>query len=613
MSLKNDLLKEPRQRKYTARDFNNLRSQLVSYARQYFPNSIQDFSESGLGGLFVDLAAYVGDNMSFYLDHQFAESFSDSAVETKNIERHLKKSNVKIVGASPAIVPISFYVQVPAININSTVQPLQSALPIIQAGTKVSADNGTQFILVEDIDFTAIDSDGKLLAQQRIGQTDASGNLQTFVLIATGDCISGEEATDTFTINSSFVPFRKLTLTNANVSQIISVNDSFGNVYYEVSSLTDDVVYLNVQNTRDDFGVVSEALKIVPAPYRFTSDVDLSSRKTILTFGGGSAETLEDDIIPDPTQFAINFSNRRTLSRTALNPNKMLSSKTLGVATVNTELTITYRFGGGLTHNVGINEIRTIDTLRMIFPGNPTQIVASQVRRSVEITNNSKAEGGEDAPTVDELRELIPTANAAQERIVSRQDILARVFTMPSNFGRVFRATTHTNSNNLSSTQLFILSRDADGYLTLSPDSLKLNLVKYLNPYRMINDIIDILDGQIINIQVKFDVVIDPTLNKTSVLQQVLLRLKTFFKIQNFYMDQPIILSEVRNNIMSTKGVISINMLSINGISNNNNGLTYSDIVFDTNSNTIKDIIYPPIGGIFELKYPDVDIIGRSI
>jgi len=613
MALKNTVIKEPRQRKYLARDFDSFRAQLVTYCRRYYPNNLQDFTENGLGGLLIDVAANVGDAMSFYLDHANQELDPSLAVEERNIERHLRNSGVTITGASPANVEVQFYIQVPSEQVDSTTRPARSALPVIKSGSKFSADNGTIFVLVEDVDFRKLNNDGSLVAVQKIGKTTNSGDIQTFILIAAGTCVSGQEATDTFTINNTFVPFRKLTLTNPDVTQIISVNDSYGNEYYEVSSLTDDVVYKNIPNIRDDVEDVPEAIQIVPTPYRFTVDVALHNRKSTLTFGSGNVNTVEDDIIPDPSEFAINYKYRRTFSRQAINPAKMLATKTMGIATTNTELTVLYRYGGGLDHCVGANEVRSIETLIMTFPNNPSSIVASQVRQSVEISNEMKAVDGEDAPSVDELKFLIPSANASQERSVTRQDLIARVFTMPSNFGRVYRAAIRKNPNNVLSTQLFVISRDADGFLTLSSDSLKLNLVKYLNPYRMINDAIDILDAQIVNIQTTFEVVIDPNLNKSLVLQQVILRLKEFFRTQHFYIDQPLILSEIRNNIVAVRGIISLNSLSVSNITNTFNGKIYSSNVYDTQSNTIKDIIFPPEGGIFELKYPDVDIVGYAI
>jgi hypothetical protein len=613
MALKNTVIKEQRQRKYLARDFDSFRAQLVQYSRRYYPNTLQDFTENGLGGLLVDIAANVGDNLAFYLDHVNQELDPATAVEDRNIERHLRNSGVTITGASPANVVVQFYIQVPSEQVNFTMQPQTSALPIIKAGSKFSADNGTIFMLVEDVDFRKLKSDDTLVAIQKIGKSTSTGDIQTFILVANGTCVSGQETTDTFTINSTFIPFRKLTLTNPDVTQIISVNDSYGNEYYEVSALTDDVVYKNMPNVRDDVDDVPEAIQIIPAPYRFTVDVALNNRKSTLTFGGGNVNTVEDDIIPDPSEFAINFKYRRTFSRQAINPAKMLQTKTLGTATTNTELTVLYRYGGGLDHCVGANEIRSIEALIMEFPNNPSSVVASQIRQSVEISNSLKAVDGEDAPSVDELKFLIPSANASQERSVSRPDLLARVFTMPSNFGRVYRAAIRKNPNNVLSTQLFVVSRDSDGMLTLSSDSLKLNLVKYLTPYRMINDAVDILDAQIINLQITFEVVIDPNLNKSLVLQQVMLQLKEFFRVQHFYIDQPLILSEIRNNITSIRGIISLNSLTVSNVTNVFNGRTYNSSVYDIQSNTIKDIIFPPEGGIFEMKYPDVDIVGYAI
>jgi hypothetical protein len=611
MALKNSIIKEPRQRNYLARDFDSLRAELVNYARRYYPDKIQDFSENGLGGLLIDFAAFVGDNMAFYLDHQYHELDPSLAVENRNVERHLLNSGVPVSGASPAVVDVSFYVQVPA----GPTGPNVDALPIVKANSTLLSDNGVQFILLEDIDFTKKKANGDYYATIKIGKTSPSGAVLTYVLFMSGQCISGQETTDTFEIGSQFVPFRQLTLTNAHITQIISAYDSLGNDYYEVSALTDDVVYQNIPNYREDSGDVPEAIKIIPVPYRFTKNVNIGSRKTTLTFGGGSADSLEDDIIPDPSSFAIRYPYRRTFSRQPINPTKMMQTNTLGVAGTNTTLYVTYRYGGGLSHNVGPNEIRIVSQLTMTFPNNPSAVVAAQVRNSVEVSNENRAAGGEDALTINELKDLIPATKAAQERMVSRQDLLAHVYTIPSNFGRVYRAAVRANPNNPMATQLFIISRDAQGLLVTAPDSLKLNLVKYLSPYRMISDAIDVLDGQIINLRLNFDVVIDPSLNKQLVLTSVLNRLQQFFKTQNFYIDQPIILSEVRNSLSAIRGVISVRpdaltFTTMTGVVNNR---SYSDRTFDVASNTFKDIIFPPPGGMFEIRYPEVDIIGRAV
>jgi len=390
------------------------------------------------------------------------------------------------------------------------------------------------------------------------------------------------------------------------------VTDGYGNTYYPVSALTHDVVYKNVLNTAKDNELVRDAIKVVPAPYRFITTVDLAQRTTSLTFGGGNANTLEDDIIPDPSDFAISFPYSKTFSRIPVNPQQLLQTKTLGVAAVDTSLSITYRYGGGLNHNVKDNSVRTIKTLKIFFPGNTTAAIAASVKNSLEITNALNASGGEDAPSTDDLKTLIPAIKNSQERIVSREDLLARIYTIPSNFGRVYRASIRSNPNNPLATQLFIISRNSDGRLIISPDTLKQNIKTYLNPYRMISDAIDVLDARIINITISFDVLIDPSLNRSIVLQNILAKLQTLFNVKNYHIDQPIIISDVRNNIYVTPGVISVNNLVFDNVSGKIGTRIYSDSTFDISSNISKDLLFPPSGGIFECRFPEYDIIGRA-
>lgn len=612
MALQRDDLKSVRQRKYLSRDFDSLRANLLEYARLYYPDRLRDFSESSLGGLFLDFAASVGDNLSFYLDHQFGELDPDTAVENVNIERALKTSGVTVVGAAPSLAPVTIYVQVPADTSSGVVGPSISAIPVIQAGSVFTAENGVEFILLEDVNFNKKRSDGTYLASIRVGQKSTSGVPVTFILALSGLCVSGKETSENFVIGKSFVAFRQVPLSNPNVSEITSVTDGLGNTYYPVASLSHDVVYRNVLNVAKDNDLVKDAIKVIPAPYRFITNTDLSTRRTTLTFGGGSADTLEDDVIPDPSDFAIAFPFSRTFSRLPVNPQQLLQTKTLGVAATDTTLTVTYRYGGGLNHNVPADNIKIVKTLRATFPGNPIPSVASSVRNSIEVTNTINASGGEDAPTTDDLKALIPSVRNSQERIVSREDLLARVYTLPSNFGRVFRASVRSNPINPLATQLFIISRDADSKLIVSPDTLKQNLKQYLNPYRMISDAVDVLDARVVNLTFSFDVIVDPTLNRAIVLQNVLTKLQSFFDIKNFHIDQPIVMSDVNHAIFSTSGVMSVtNMLfsSINGVNNNR---TYSDVAYDVSTNLRNGILFPPGGGIFEIRYPEVDIIGKA-
>lgn len=611
---KKELLKVLKQRRYLNKDFDSFKQDLTNYAKNYFPNNIKDFSETSLAGMFIELASYIGDVDSFYLDHQFHELNPETAVETRNIESMIKRAGVPIVGASPSVLTQTFLIEVPATGNPPVPNPI--AIPITHEGTIVAAENGTQFELIEDIDYSETDENGEYKAEITIGNIDSNGNPTTFIMSRTGLCISGFRATESFSVGT-FEQFKQYTLTQENVTDIISVTDSQGNNYYQVEYLTDDTVFKSIVNKNtNDNKIVKEKLLVIPAPYRFISEMSLQTRLTNLTFGGGSAQSMNDDIIPDPSEFAIPLYGKKVFSRFSLNPSNLLQTTTLGIIAPNSTITIVYRYGGGLSHNVGPQTIRTISTLKMSFPNGPTAEIAQIVKSSADTINYKESSGGEDAPTVNELKARIPSAKASQNRIVTKEDLIARLYTMPSNFGRVFRASVGPDPNNPLSSRVYIISRNSDSQLILSPDSLKENLSTYLNRFRMSNDSLDILDARIINIQLYFSIVADPSFgNKNLIKQNVLEKIKKYFNIKNFEIDQPIFINEIQNIIYNIPGVLSVNEIRIENITGTVNSNVdgaepriYSNEQYDIKSNTDKNIIYLPSGGIFELKYPDHDL-----
>jgi hypothetical protein len=605
-------LQQIRIKRYLAKDYDAFKAYSIDRASLYYENAVKDFSDPGFGGLITDLQATIGDNLSFYLDHQFGELDPTTAVESTNIQRHIINSGIKICGASPATVNLTLYVVIPSAVVNNLNVPDPNALPICRSGSIFSSNSGVNFMLIDDADFTKTNADGTLIAQRKIATQASDGTVTSYVL-SLSDCIavSGKEVTDTFTVNG-FTPFKKITLSNANVSSILSVSDGYGNTYYEVSNLTDDVVYSAVDNTQSDNTVVQSVLKIVPAPYRFITRVDLNNRTTTLTFGGGQDNSTDTGVLADPSEFALPLPFNKTFSTTALNPNMLLNTTTLGIAAVDTTYSITYFCGGGLSHNVSPNSINSKKSINIFFPKNPSASVAARVKNSLEVTNLSYASGGEDAPTSDELVAMIPASKNLQERIVTSQDLLVRVHSMPSNFGRVFRAAVRQNPNNPLAAMLFIVSRDNNNKLIISPDTLKKNISTYVNEYRLINDALDILDSPITNITFTFQVVVSASMNKNTVVQNILSNLQSYFNVTKFYIDQPISLDDVKNQLL-VQGVVSVDNMQFKSVTGNIDNRSYSDVMFDPTSNTSRGLLYPPPGGIFEVKYTEYDIIGRAI
>ena len=612
MDSKKEILKQIKQRKYLNKDFAGFKQDLLDYARIHFPDQIKDFSDTSLGGMFLDLAAYVGDVQSFYLDHQFHELDSTTAVESRNIERHLRSAGVPIVGASPAVVEITVSLEVPADTSVSPPVPLQAALPIVNSGTTFASDGSISFELVDDMDFSEKSSDGILLASVKISKKDANNNPTAFILARKGIALSGTRQVESFS-TGDFEAFKRFALSKENVTEIISVVDSQGNQYYEVDYLTQDTVFKGMVNKNEDNELVKENLSLMLAPYRFTKTTNLQTRLTSLVFGGGSAASLDDDVVPDPSEFAMPLYGKKTFSRFTLNPGNLLKTTTFGAITPNSTITVEYRFGGGLNHNISSGAIRGVAILNVTFPTTVAPNIASFVRKSIDAVNILSAGGGEDAPAVDELKIRIPAIRASQSRIVNKEDLIARVYTMPSNFGRVYRASVRSNPNNPLATQLFIVSRDKQGQLVVSPDGLKKNLQKYLNSFRMISDAIDILDTQVINLKVEFSVVIDPTKNKKLVLQNIVSRLSKYFAAKHFEIDQPIILSDLNNLIYNNAGVISVTSINVKNLSGFVNGRDYSPSQFDVSTATVKGIVIPSPGSIFEIRYKKHDLVGSAV
>jgi hypothetical protein len=596
------------QRNYLAKDFADIRADLVRYASTFYSSQIKDFSESGLGGMFIDLAASVGDTMTFYLDHQFNELSWSDAIELQNVEKHLLNAGVKITGASPSTVEISYFIEVPSVLINGSYVPLESSLPIIQAGTTCISASRKSFTLMDDVNFGEKDSEGFLKATVRVGEIDGSGNPTTFVISRTGITTSSVRTSEVFSVPSGYNPFFTISILNSNVSRIVSVTDTEGNKYYEVDSLTQDTVYAPVTNISYDNNLVSDTMEIIPASRRFTVSTSLTTRTSSLTFGGGENSSNEETAF-DPSSLALPLYGKNPVGRYSVDPNKLLRSNTLGIAPSNTTLTVVYEYGGGLDHNVPANSIRSVSSLNIAFPGVPSNSIAASIRASVDVINLSPSSGGASQPSINELRLQIPASRNSQLRVVTKDDLLARVYTLPTKFGKVSKAGCRLNPNNPQAKMLYILGFDSSGSLTKASDTLKMNLRNYLNGLRLISDAVDIVDSPIVNVSVRASIIVSPNSISIEVLQSAAQAIRDELNISDFQVDQPIIIADIISAVINTPGVLSLVNLEFYNMSGNNGDTVYSSFQYDIENATTRGIIIPPPGGIFEVKYPTSDVV----
>ena len=605
-------LKSIRPRTFLNRDFNSFRADLLEYARVHFQDKVQDFSDPSVGALFTDLAAYIGDNLSYYLDYQFGELDPETVIETKNFVKLLKRSGIKDIAATPATAKLYISIEIPATTSGGVEVPDPSAIPVISAGSTFNAVGGITFELLDDLDYRKT-KNGSYIASIEVAESTA-GIPTLFKMTLVGNAVSGNRAIDTFEIPNSYVKFRTVTLSNTDITQIVGVTDSSFDEYYEVDSLTHDTVFKRETNVTVDNVLVPDLMRIQAAPRRFVRETDFTTLLTSLRFGAGSTTTLDDNIVPDPSEFAVPLYGKTTFTRFTVDPGNMLRTRTLGISPQDTALSVIYRYGGGLQHNVAQDSINSVGDLSITFPGLPSVSTLIDVRNSVGVTNPKPARGGEDTPAEEELKRQILAARNAQARIVTREDLLARLHTMPSNFGRIYRAGIVHDSTTPLSTQLYVLSRDIDDALVIAPDSLKENIRVYLDQFRLISDAIDILDAPIVNVGVEFKIKISSQAeNRAAVVEDAILAIQEQLDIGNLQINQPIVLDDLQQAIFELSDVISVVDIRLVNHSNTSQGRTYSDVIFDIGTNTRDKVVVPPPGGIFEVKYPDLDIIGSAV
>lgn len=596
---------------YTSKDFESLRNDLKRFSSVHFGDLVKDTSDASLAGLLIDLAAYVGDVNSYYLDYQFNESSLETAVEQQNLERKIREAGVEIAGVSPAIGFINFSIIVPAKLLEGEYVPNRDYLPKIKSETIFGSLAGVDFNLLEDIDFSETDSDGNLLSEFLVNKI-SGGIPVNFKLTREGVVSSSKLSTQTFNISNSFKPFRSITVSGANVNEIVRVVDSDGDDYYEVQSLTQSTVFKREVNTRADTEYAPERIKLIHAPKRFITRRSSATGNITLQFGSGNELNFDEDVIPDPSEHAIKlFGDRKTLNKVVIDPNSFLGTQTLGISPRNTVITVTYRSGGGLSHNVSSRQITSIKTLITDFGTSTPTSIASSVRASSTVINPKPCSGGEDEPSLEALRQIALLNRNSQNRIVTREDLIARVYSMPAKFGRVFRTSVRDNPNNPQAAQLYVLSRDRNKALMISPDSLKESLSVYLSQFRLVSDAIDILDASIVNIGISYTVTINVEATSGVVIAAINSKLSDYLKIENYQIDQPIKIGEIENIILNTVDVDAITNITFSNKTGIEADRVYSNYVYDPQRNIDRGYLFPPRGGIFEMKYPNFDIIGK--
>lgn len=589
--------------KYTNRDFNSIKKDLIEYAKRYHPDIYSDFSEASFGELIFDLVSYVGDSLSFYLDYQANESFMDTAVEFANLRKHAKSLGYSYTGVPVSYGVASFYVLIPS-NADGNA-PDTNYAPVLKKNSAVRSSNGVSFLLLEDVDFSNSQND---IVEARYDESN--GGVTHYAIRAFGQISSGKMQLIEIDLSSTtFEKFRRVRIGDSTISEVVTVEDSEGNKFYEVDFLSQESVLLETTNPTARQDGVRSIMKPYVTARRFVLEQDNTG--TYLQFGFGSEDD-DDSGLADPSDVALRLHARNHITDNSFDPNKMLGTDKLGISPYGTTLKVIIRKNDSTNVNVGARGIDTILEASMKFESeidlNSSKV--NDVRGSLEVTNDKPIVGQSLDLAAEEIKIQAKNYYATQNRAITKQDYESLAYFMPKKFGSIKRINI---VNDPSATNrkiaMYVLSQNSDGHLILSNDRIKNNLKTWLTKYKNINDQIEIFDGKIVNFGINFEISIDSRFNKEEVVNLAIKNLKDKYSTK-LYIGEPIYITEISNILSKTKGVVDVSNIEVVNKKNGN----YSTTPMDLNKVLSKDNTYykTPKNVVMELKFPSKDIKGKA-
>lgn len=593
--------------KYINREFGDFRGQLIEFAKNYFPDTYNDFSPTSPGMMFIEMVSYVGDVLSFYQDTQLQETFLQHAKDPGNLYNlaYMMGYRPKVTSVSEVELDVSLTVDAqgsaPNISPNYTQAGILEENSVLQAST----GNATKFILQDSINFNYSSSFDPTVVT--ISGLDGSNNPTEFTLTKKGRAYSGEIKTVTETFTNA-EKFSTLTIDDTDIVGILDITDSDSNVWYEVPFLGQDTIFTEVT------GSSPSGLSVTRTPRRFVTRFN-SAGQLIVQFGAGITGDEDTDITPNPLNVGSGTPQGVSRLDYAYDPSNFLFTKAYGLAPSNTTLTIRYIKGGGVSANEPSNTIVNI----------VTPIVTNSITNRLSVTNPAPAVGGRDGDTLEELRQNSLRAFNEQGRVVTLQDYAVRALSMPSKFGGISKAYAIQDQlenfandrdliidNNPLAISLYVLSEDINGKLISTSSLVKQNLKKYLSQYILITDAVNIKNAFIVNIGVQFEILPLPNYIGRDVLLNCTNKLRQYFNIGNWSINQAINLAPIYTLLDKVKGVQSVQSIRIVNKTGTIEGREYSPYAYDTIGATKGSVVFPSLDPcIFEVKFPNNDIEGR--
>jgi hypothetical protein len=600
---------------YLNRTFNDFKNNLTNYAKTYFPNTYNDFSDANPGALFIDLASYVGDVTSFYTDTQIQENFLLYAKEKENLYALSYMFGYRPKVSYAANVVVDIYQLIPSVNAGSNRIPDYNYALIIPENTVLtSTSTGTKFLTINKVDFTDT-------TDTEITFVDVN----YFLLKKKVKAISAEIKSTTLSFSTP-QKFSIATITDTNILQILDATDTQGNKWYEVPYLAQSSILSTITNPNATSDGVPYLINYQRVSRRYVSRF-LTDGTLQLEFGAGVSNTSDTTLLPNPDNIQLGLIPGISNLLDGYNKANAFFTQEYGLAPSN-NITVRYLVGGGVTSNVSSNDITTIDSLGAYFPQNVSGPLADQIKASIASNNPSPAAGGRGGDEIEEIRNNALYAYQSQLRAVTREDYMVRALSLPTNYGSIAKVyvtqdvasemiatptVATTEERNPLSLDMYILAYNSNKNLVTAATTLKENLASYINQYRMVTDAVNIKDAFYINIGVNFDIVVQSGYNNNDVVTSCISALKDHFNINNWTINQPIVLSDIISRLLKIIGVQSVVKLEIVN-KQDSTGATYSQYGYDITGATRQGNIYPSLDpSIFEVRYPDTDIQGRVV
>tara|TARA_R100000808_G_scaffold23784_1_gene53284 strand:- start:1245 stop:3044 length:1800 start_codon:yes stop_codon:yes gene_type:complete len=590
--------------KYTNREFDSIKDDLISYAKKYYPDQFKDFNEGSFGSLMVDLVSYIGDSLSFALDYHVNESFLENSFELKNVLRHARSLGYKHKPVANSFGVVDLYVLVRANT--ATHAPITDYLPTVKRGTVFSTPGGKNFTLAEDVNFASSNTIYK------VAKTDTNKIPTYFVLKNSGQVISGDIVVKKYEVGE-FIRFHKISLGDENITEILSVIDTEGNEYFEVDYLSQDVVYRTTNNSDPSTELdAPSVLKPMTVPRRFSVERD-EFNVPFMQFGTVSNNDVLNKDFVDPNEVVMQLHAKDYISDNSYDPNNMFSNDKFGIGPSDTTLTVVYRTTNVDNVNASANSITQIVDAEITFKNEVTIPSSTRIEiiSSLEVDNPSPIIGDVSEIEIAEAKTLAYDSYATQNRAVTKNDYISLIYRMPRSLGAIKRTNVFQDNDAFKrNINVYVLSEDTSDNLIRTPAIIKKNLKSYLNLNKMINDSIDILDAHVVNIGIDFTILAQENVDKHDALVAALSSLKNEIMVPKMNIGEPFYITEVYRILKEVDEVLDVVDVKINNKTSSN----HSGVYYNIKQNTSSDgrIVNSKENICFEIKFGD-DIKGAVI